>query len=129
MQATANEAEVNDVLIILAGESSDSTRTKLASAAAGHVLGEDEGAHSPGSVRRKRLHQMSHLTAFAEGKKRKKRLRRSSDMELGADSTIPVLGGGSTSANLEDEMENCGGVIVGGRVFDEDEDDEEKVPL
>ena len=49
-------------------------------------------------------------------------------MELGADSTISVLGGGSVSANLEDDIENCGGARVGGRVFDEDEDDEEEVP-
>jgi hypothetical protein len=64
----------------------------------------------------------------AEGRKRKKRLRRSSSLELGADSAILVLGGGSTSANLKDDIENCDGARVGGRVFDEDEEDEEEVP-
>jgi hypothetical protein len=46
---------LNDVPSMLAGESSDSVHTESASVAAGHALGEDEGVHSPGSVRRKRL--------------------------------------------------------------------------
>jgi hypothetical protein len=53
MQATADEAEVNAVLSMLAGELSDSTRTESVSAATRHGLSEDEGAHNPGSVRRK----------------------------------------------------------------------------
>jgi hypothetical protein len=129
MQMTADEAKGNVVLSMLAGESSDSTRIELASAVAGHVLGEDEGAHSPGSVRRKRLHRIGHLVAPAEGKKRKKKLWRSSGLELGADSTISVLGDGSASANLKDDIENCDGAKVGGRVLDEDEEDEEILPL
>ena len=47
---------------------------------------------------------------------------------LGADSTALVLGGGSATANLEDDVENCGGTRVGGRVSDEDEEDEEEFP-
>jgi hypothetical protein len=61
---------------------------------------------------------MSHLAVPAEGKKRKKRLWWSSGLELGADSTVSVLGGGSTSANLEDDIENCDGAKIGGRVLD-----------
>jgi hypothetical protein len=53
MQTTADEVEVNVVLSILAGESSDSARTESASATVGHVLDEDEGAQSPRSVHRK----------------------------------------------------------------------------
>jgi hypothetical protein len=64
-----------------------------------------------------------------KGKKRKKILRRSSGLELGADPTALVLGGGLASANLEDDIENCGGVRVGGRVLDEDEEEEEEVSL
>ena len=52
MQTTAGEAEVNLVLNMLAGKSSDSARTESTSTAAGHVFGEDEGACSPRSVRR-----------------------------------------------------------------------------
>jgi hypothetical protein len=126
VQTTADEAEVNVVLSMLVGELSDSVRTELVSAAR-HVLVEDEGTHSPGIVRRKRLCRMSHPAASAEGKKRKKRLRRSSGLELGADCTISVLGDGSASANLEDDIENCDGARVGGRALDEDE--EEVLPL
>jgi hypothetical protein len=129
MQTTTDEAEVNAVLSMLAGKSSYSTRTESASTAARHVFGKDEGPCSPGSVCRKRLRRTGHPAVSAEGKKRKKRLRRSSGLELGTDSTTPVLGHGSASANLEDDIENCGGTRVGGRVTDEDEEDEEEVPL
>jgi hypothetical protein len=64
----------------------------------------------------------------AEGKKRKRKLRRSSDLELGADSAALDLGGDPASANLEDDIESCGGTRVGGRVSDEEEEDEEEVP-
>ena len=51
-------------------------------------------------------------------------------MELGADSTVSVLGGGSASSNLEDDIENCDGARVGGLMLDEDEEEEEEiVPL
>jgi hypothetical protein len=43
-------AEVNAVLSMLAGESSDSTRTESVTIATSHGLGEDEGVQSPGSV-------------------------------------------------------------------------------
>jgi hypothetical protein len=46
---------------------------------------------------------------------------------LDADLATSVLGGGPVSANLEDDIEGCGGVRVGGRVLDKDE--EEDVPL
>jgi hypothetical protein len=70
------------------------------------------------------LRRTSHPAAPAEGKKRKKRL------ELGADPTASVLGGGLASTNLDDDIEDCAGVRVGGRVLDEDEEEEEEiVPL
>jgi hypothetical protein len=64
----------------------------------------------------------------AEGKKRKRKLRHSSGLELGADSAVLDLGGDLVSATLEDDIESCGGTIVDGHVFDEEEDDEEEVP-
>jgi hypothetical protein len=127
MQMTTDEAEIKVVLSMLAGESSKSAHTELTSAAAGRVFGEDEGAGCPEGVRHKQLCRTGHLAVSAEGKKRKRRLRRPSSLELGADSTAPVLGGGPASANLEDDIESCGGTRVGGRVSDEDEEDEEEV--
>jgi hypothetical protein len=61
----------------------------------------------------------------AEGKKRKRKLRRSSSLELGANSATPDLGGDPASANLEDDIESCGGTRVGGHVSDKEEEDEE----
>jgi hypothetical protein len=109
---------VNDVLSMLAGESSDSAHTLLVSAATRHCLSEDEGVQSHRSVRRKRLRRTSHPAVPDEGKKRKKRLRRSSGLELGADPTASVLGGGLASANLEDDIGKCDGVRVGGHVLE-----------
>jgi hypothetical protein len=127
MQTTTDEAEMNVVLSMLAGELSESARTESANAAAGYAFGEDEGAWSPGGARCRRLCRTGYLVVSAEGKKRKRRLRRSSGLELGADSTAPVLGGGPTSANLEDDIESCGGTRVSGRVSNKDEEDEEEV--
>jgi hypothetical protein len=53
MQMTADEAETNVVLSMLVGESSESARTKSASAAAGRALSKDEGACSSGGAHRK----------------------------------------------------------------------------
>jgi hypothetical protein len=61
------------------------------------------------------------------GEEKKGRLRHLSGLELGADFTALVLGGGPASANLEDDIESCGGTRVGGHVSDEDE--EEVFPL
>jgi hypothetical protein len=61
--------------------------------------------------------------------RKEKGLRWSSGLELGADPTISVLGGGSASANLEDDTENYDGARVGGHVLDGDEEDEEEIIL
>jgi hypothetical protein len=53
MPTSADEAEVNTVLSMLAGEPSDSARTESMNVAIGQELGEDEGVQSPESVRRK----------------------------------------------------------------------------
>jgi hypothetical protein len=53
MPTTADEAEVNALLSMLAGESSDSARTESVIVATGHGLSEDERVQSPRSVHRK----------------------------------------------------------------------------
>jgi hypothetical protein len=125
MPIIADEAEVNTFLSMLASESSDSARTESMTTTTGHGLGEDEGIQSHGSIRRKRSRRTSHPAAPAERKKRKKRLRRSSGLELDADPTTSILDGGPTSTNLEDDIGDCDGVRVGGRVLGEDEEEEE----
>jgi hypothetical protein len=129
MPTSADEAEVNVVLNMLVGDSSDSARTDSMTVATGHDLGEDEGVQSPGSVRHKRSRRTSHPVAPA-GKKRKKILWRSWGLEEDADPSTSLLGGGPASTNLEDDTEGCDDVRVGGRVLDEDEEEEEEeVPL
>jgi hypothetical protein len=128
MQATADEAEMNVVLSMLASESSESAHTESASVAAGRAFGEDEGACSPGGARQKRLYQIGYSVVSAEGKKRKIRLQHLSELELGADSAALVLGANPASANLEDDIESYGGTRIGGCVCDEDEEDEEEIP-
>jgi hypothetical protein len=49
-------------------------------------------------------------------------------LELDADPTTSILGGGPSSTNLEDDIGGCDSVRVGGCVLDEDEEEEE-VPL
>jgi hypothetical protein len=51
-------------------------------------------------------------------------------LELDADPTTSILGGGPVSTNLEDDIGGCDGVRVGVRVLDEDEkEEEEEIPL
>jgi hypothetical protein len=81
---------------------------------------------SPESVRRKQSRRTSHPAAPAEGKKRKKRLRRSSGFEQDADPSTSLLGGGPVSTTLEDDIGGCDDARVGSRVLDEDEEEEEE---
>jgi hypothetical protein len=92
MQTTTDGAEVNDVLNMLAGELSESVRTELVSVATSRVFGKDEGAYSPGVTRHKRLCRTGYPAMSTKGKK-KRRLRHSSGLELGVDSTalVPLL--------------------------------------
>jgi hypothetical protein len=45
-------------------------------------------------------------------------------LELDADPTTSILGGGPVSTNLEDDIGGCDGIRVGGRVLDQDEEEE-----
>jgi hypothetical protein len=130
MQAIANEAKVNVVLSMLAGESFESIHTESASAATGRAFDRDEGACSPGGVHCKRTRRAVYSAMSAEGKRRKRKLQHSSGFELGADSTAPDLGGDPAGADFKDDIESCGGTRAGGRVSDEEEEDEdeEEVP-
>jgi hypothetical protein len=126
MPTGADEAKVNVVLSLLAGDLSDSTRTESMTVAIGHGLGEDEGVHSPGNVHHKRSRRTIHPAVPTEGKKRKKTLRWSSGLEQDADPTTSLLSGGPASTNLEDVIGGCDDVRVGGLVLDEDEEEEEE---
>jgi hypothetical protein len=82
--------------------------------------------YSPGSARRKRTHRVSSSAMSTETKRRKRKLRRSSGLELEVDSAAPDLGGDAANVNLEDDVESCGGARVSRCVSEEE--DEEDVP-
>jgi hypothetical protein len=65
----------------------------------------------------------------AEEKNRKRKLRRSSGLELGANFAALDLGVDPASADLEDDIESCGVIRAGGCVSKEEEEDVEEVPL
>jgi hypothetical protein len=73
MSSSTDDAEMNVVLSLLAGESSDSARTKPMAVAIGQDFGEDEEILKLEGARRKRSHQVNHPTAPVEEKKKKKR--------------------------------------------------------
>jgi hypothetical protein len=125
MPTSTDEAEMDAVLSMLAGESSDSACTELMAIAIGQNLGEDKQIQKLEGARRKRSCRMNHPSAPDEGKKRKKRLLWLSCLEqdAGPSTSLPV--DGPVSTTLEDDVRGCDDARVGGCVLDEDEEDEE----
>jgi hypothetical protein len=125
MQTIADEAEANVVLSMLAGESSESIHAESVSAATGRVFSGEERVCSPGSARRKRTRRAGSPFVSTGMKRRKRKLWHSSGLELEADSAAPDLGGDPASADLEDDIESCGGIRAGRHVSEEEEVEEE----
>ena len=89
MQSVTDDAEVNAVLNVLAGESSRSARVQSADAVLECLCDGEKRICSPGSARRKRTCWVSSLTMSTKTKRRKRKLRRSSGIELEANSAAP----------------------------------------
>jgi hypothetical protein len=82
MPASPGDAEIDVVLNMLAGESSDSTHAKLMAITVGQELNKAAETRKPEGTRPKRPRQVSHPTALVEEKKKKKRrLRRLSCLD------------------------------------------------
>jgi hypothetical protein len=124
-QSIANDAEVNTVLNVLVGESSRSARVESVDAVIGRVCDGQKRICSPGSARRKRTRWVGSLAMSTETKRRKRKLWRSSGLELEADSTSPDLGNDVANVDLEDDVESCGGTRVSRYVLEEEEDEED----
>jgi hypothetical protein len=90
MPASPDDAEMNDVLDMLVGESSDSGPTETMVVAVIPELDKAADVRKPEGTRPKRLHQVSRLAAPAEEKKKKRRLRRLSCLDQGASPSAPV---------------------------------------
>jgi hypothetical protein len=81
MPTNTDEAEMDVVLSMLAGELSDFDRTESMAVVIGQNLGEDKEVQNPEGVCRKRSLRTSYLAAPYEEKMRKKRLWRLSCLE------------------------------------------------
>jgi hypothetical protein len=81
MLASTDDAEIDAVLSLLAGESSDSTHTEPMAITAGQELGEEVETRRPEGACPKRPRRVSHPTAPIEEKRKKRRLQRLSCLD------------------------------------------------
>jgi hypothetical protein len=89
MPASTNDAEIDVVLSLLAGESSDSTRTEPMAIRTGQEFGEEVETPKPEGARPKRPCRVNRPTAPIEEKRKKRRLRRMSCLDQDASPSIP----------------------------------------
>jgi hypothetical protein len=180
MSASLDDAKIDVVLNMLAGESSDSTHAEPMVVTVVQELNKTVDTRKPEGIRLKRPHQVSRPTAPVEEKKKKKRqLRRLSSLDQDAGPSAPVCeevpakvlteadpnGGVSVEADLngcdrapadsngcdlvkadpngcnraeadpngcnsaEADPNGCDRAPAIVRIFDEDEEEEEEVPL
>jgi hypothetical protein len=91
MPINPSDAEISSMLDMLADDSSDSVPAETIAVATIPEPGKTLNVHKSDSARPKRLHQASHPTAPAEGKKKKKRrLRRVSCLDQDAGPSAPA---------------------------------------
>jgi hypothetical protein len=123
MQPIADDAKVNAILDVLAGESSKSAIYESVDVFIGHVCGGDKRICSPGSACRKRTRRVGYSAVSTETKRRKRKLWRSSGLELEVDSTAPDLSDDPASVDLNDDIESCGGTRADRYVSEKEEED------
>jgi hypothetical protein len=129
MPASTDNAEIDVVLSLLAGESSDSTHAELMAITAVQELGEPVETRKPDGVRPKYPHRVSCSTAPVEEKRKKRRLRRLSCLDQGAGPSAPVHDEVPAEALPEVNAKDCDRAQDDVCIFDEDEEEEEEVPL
>jgi hypothetical protein len=129
MPASTDDDEMDAVLSLLAGESSDSTRTEPMAITTGQEFGKEVEIQKPEGARPKRSCRVNHQTAPIKEKKKKRRLRRLSclDQDVGPSTLIPD--DVPADAITEVDVEGCDDLQAAGGVFDEVEEEEEEIPL
>jgi hypothetical protein len=111
MPASPDDAEIDVVLSILAGESSDSTHAEPMAITVGQELNKTVETRKPMGTRPKRPRQASRPTApVEEKKKKKKRLRRLSCLDQDAGPSAPVCD--EVLAKVLSEVDPNGGIHV-----------------
>jgi hypothetical protein len=125
MPASTDDAEIDDVLSLLVGESSDSTHAEPMVITAGQELGEEVETRKPEGARPKRPRRVSRPTAPVEEKRKKRRLRRLSCLDQGAGPSAPVPDDVPTEALPEVDAKGCDRAQAIVCLFDKDEEEEE----
>jgi hypothetical protein len=129
MPANTDDAEIDVVLSLLAGESSDSTRTEPMTITTGQEFGEEVETQKPEGARPKRPRRVNRPTAPIEEKRKKRRLRRLSCLDQDVGPSIPVPDDVPAEVIPEVDAKGCDHAQAAGCTFDEDEEEEEEVPL
>jgi hypothetical protein len=159
MPASPDDVEMNVVLDMLVGESSDSAPTETMAVAVIPKTVKTVDTRKPGGTRPKRLRQVSRPAAPAEEKKKKRQLQRLSCLDQDARPSAPFCeevpievftevdptGGVPTEVDpngcdhapidpngcdpVEVEPNGCDPAPSLVRIFDEDEEEEEEIPL
>jgi hypothetical protein len=126
MSTSADDAKMNFVFSMLAGESFDSTRTEPMVVAIGQDLGEDEEIRKPEGARHKRSRRLNHPSAPVKQEKKKRRLCRLSCLEQDIGPSKLFVSDGPVSPILEDNVGGSDDVRVADSVLDEEEEEEEE---
>jgi hypothetical protein len=108
MPASTEDAEIDAVLSLLAGESSDSTHTEPMAITAGQELCEEVETRKPEGAHPKHPRRVSRLTAPVEEKRKKRRLRRLSCLGQGAGPSASVHDDVPVEALPEVDANGCG---------------------
>jgi hypothetical protein len=107
MPASTDEAEMDVVLSLLAGESSDSTCTEPMAITTGQEFGEEVEIQKPEGARPKRSRRVNHPIAPVEEKKKKRRLRRLSCLDQDAGPSVPIPDNVPADAIPKVDAEGC----------------------
>ena len=90
MPASTDDAEIDVVLSLLAGESSDSTCTEPMAITTGKEFGEKVETRKPEGAHPKRPRRVNRPTAPIEEKRKKRRLRRLSCLDQDVGPSVPA---------------------------------------
>jgi hypothetical protein len=125
MPASIDDAEIDAVLSLLAGESSDSAHTESMVITIRQEFGEEVETRKPEGACPKRPCRVSRPTALVEQKRKKRRLRRLSCLDQDAGPSVPVPDDVPAEAIPEVDAKGCDSAQAAGCLFDEDEEEEE----